>query len=116
MEQARERGKFTNKSDSDRQVRSIRATEEVWNKFGELAEEENLTRADFLERFVKDRESLPLIEEIKKREEKGIEEKIRELILGLEKSGKNELNVPSKEKAIVRRALSALVDYLVIHG
>lgn len=116
MQQTRERGKFANKSESDRQVRSIRATEEVWTKFGEIAESGDLTRADFLERFVKERESLPLIEEIKKREEKEIEERIKELILGLEKNGKNELNIPSKEKAIARRVLSGLINYLVIHG
>lgn len=46
------RGRFTNKSNSERQVRSIRATDEVWNLLGEKAEDNDMTRADFLEALV----------------------------------------------------------------
>ena len=47
------RGQFTNKSDSDRRVRSIRVTDDVWEKFGEMAAERCITRADLLEEVVK---------------------------------------------------------------
>ena len=48
------RGQFTNKSDSDRYVRSIRVTDEIWNRFGEMAAERCITRADLLEEIVKE--------------------------------------------------------------
>ena len=48
------RGQFTNKSDSDRHVRSIRVTDEIWEKFGEIAAERCITRADLLEEIVKE--------------------------------------------------------------
>ncbi|MDJ0647413.1 MAG: hypothetical protein QNJ60_01790 [Xenococcaceae cyanobacterium MO_188.B19] len=43
------KGRFISKSKSDRQVKSIRATDETWNKFGEEAEKLSITRADLLE-------------------------------------------------------------------
>lgn len=48
-----EQGKFLSKSDVNRHVRSLRLTDSVWNKFGEMASEQSLTRADFLEKLVK---------------------------------------------------------------
>lgn len=42
-------GKFAAKSDSDRAVRSIRATDETWAIFGDRADEHDMTRADYLE-------------------------------------------------------------------
>lgn len=50
----RRKGQFVPKSDSERQVRSIRATERTWNDFGFLADERRITRADLLERWVGD--------------------------------------------------------------
>ena len=49
-----EKGQFGNKSDSKRKVRSIRVTDEVWNKFGEMEVQRSITRADLLEEFVND--------------------------------------------------------------
>lgn len=46
-------GKFLSKSEDNRHVRSIRLTDAVWNKLGEISESQNLTRADFLEQLVK---------------------------------------------------------------
>ena len=43
-----------NKSDCARRVRSIRVTDEVWEKFGEIAAERCITRADLLEEIVKE--------------------------------------------------------------
>ena len=48
------RGQFTNKSNYKRQVRTIRTTDEIWRKFGEMALERGITRADLLEEIVKD--------------------------------------------------------------
>lgn len=113
-------GHFENKSDEPRLVKSIRVTDSTWKKFGEVADSQNISRADLLESFFteKEKESFEILEAIEEREKEqnGIEYTIRELILGLEKNGKNELNVSSKEKAIARRVLSSLIDYLVIHG
>ena len=45
-------GKFLNKSNNFRKTRSIRATDEIWNKFGDIANQEGITRADLLERII----------------------------------------------------------------
>ena len=47
------RGQYIHKSDSDRQVRSIRVTDDIWRKFGEMADRQSITRADLLEKMVK---------------------------------------------------------------
>jgi hypothetical protein len=44
-----DKGHFMRKSDSDRKIRSIRATDDTWNLLGNKAEENDMTRADFLE-------------------------------------------------------------------
>lgn len=47
-----ELGQFTSKSGEERSVRSIRATDTVWNVFGVVAENRGITRADLLELMV----------------------------------------------------------------
>jgi predicted DNA-binding ribbon-helix-helix protein len=47
--QPRDNGKFQNKSDQPREVRSIRATDRTWIKLGDYAESRSITRADLLE-------------------------------------------------------------------
>jgi hypothetical protein len=47
--QPRDNGKFQNKSDQPREVRSIRATDRTWIKLGDHAESRGITRADLLE-------------------------------------------------------------------
>ncbi len=54
MQGRSKKGTFLNKSNSDRQVKSIRATEKIWNKFGEEAERLSITRADLLEKMFSD--------------------------------------------------------------
>ena len=39
-------GRFINKSDDYRHVRSMRVTDEIWEKFGEMALERGIIRAD----------------------------------------------------------------------
>lgn len=53
MQQVRgKQGRFVHKSDADRQVRSIRATDSTWQTFGQYANELGMTRADLLEHLV----------------------------------------------------------------
>ncbi len=53
MEHRDDSGKFTLKSDSERKVRSIRATDRTWDDFGFEADKRRITRADLLEQWVK---------------------------------------------------------------
>jgi hypothetical protein len=47
-----EKGKFAAKSEDGRSVRSVRATDATWMQFGDMAEDQGMTRADLLERWV----------------------------------------------------------------
>lgn len=47
-------GKFIQKSDQPRQVRSLRLTDSAWNKLGKLAEAQKMTRGDFIEKLMTD--------------------------------------------------------------
>lgn len=49
-------GRFAAKSDEERRVRSVRATDETWDKFGEMAESKGMTRADLLEAIAEEGE------------------------------------------------------------
>lgn len=50
IEQERnETGKFTTKGDEVRAVRSIRLTDNTWAALGDKADEQDMTRADYLE-------------------------------------------------------------------
>lgn len=50
MEQDKDdRGRFARKGDSERKIRSIRLTDKTWNLLGEKAEENDMTKADYLE-------------------------------------------------------------------
>lgn len=53
MEPRTDSGQFALKSDAARSVRSIRATDWVWDEFGFLADGQKITRADLLEQWVK---------------------------------------------------------------
>jgi hypothetical protein len=53
MENRTDRGTFAPKSDSERKVRSIRATDHTWDDFGFEADKRRITRADLLEQWVK---------------------------------------------------------------
>ncbi|MGB3493652.1 MAG: hypothetical protein WBA57_13055 [Elainellaceae cyanobacterium] len=50
--QRREDGRFKAKSTEDRKVRSIRATDSAWESLGDLAEAQNMSRADLVERLI----------------------------------------------------------------
>ncbi len=48
------KGKFTTKSAGPRKTKTIRVTDEVWKKFGKLADNQKISRADLLEIWIKD--------------------------------------------------------------
>jgi hypothetical protein len=53
MSRARgQQGRFIPKSDAERRVRTLRATDGVWQAFGQHAEAQDMTRADLLEQWV----------------------------------------------------------------
>ena len=89
------KGQFVNKSDGNRQVRSIRVTDEIWEKFGNIASERSITRADLLEEIVKSNslssstnQSIIILQEalkLKANAGGAIKEKIREALLILSK-------------------------------
>jgi len=103
-------GRFQKKGLEAREVRSIRATDSYWEQMGEIAEKKDITRADLLEQMLDEieKEEYPIIEQINKT----IEDKIKEIIEGLGRGGANQLDIPSKEKAIARRTLEAILSYL----
>lgn len=47
-----ENGKFVQKSDEPRQIRSLRLTDTTWKKLGELADKKNITKADLIEEII----------------------------------------------------------------
>ena len=53
MQSRNQKGQFKNKSETERKVRSIRATDDVWQKLGEIAIQQRITRADLLEEIIK---------------------------------------------------------------
>lgn len=52
MEPRAKDGKFAPKSSTERKVRSIRATDHVWDDFGFEADRRRITRADLLEMWI----------------------------------------------------------------
>ena len=62
-----ESGKFAAKSNENRQVRSIRLTDSVWDTLGKIADERSITRADLVENWM-DREYFDLEEKAKQLE------------------------------------------------
>ena len=52
MQNRDNKGQFTNKSDTQRKVRSIRATDQTWEIFGDIAQQQGITRADLLEQMM----------------------------------------------------------------
>ncbi len=50
--QRNESGKFIQKSDEPRKVRSVRLTDVAWNELGRIANERDITRADLIEELI----------------------------------------------------------------
>ena len=94
-------GKFTSKSDEDREVRSLRCTAATWQKLGELAELQGITRADLIEQWTTALE--------KPVSSSGLDQ--------IDKAIAHVLNDPAvtrngKDRGSVRRALEAVRNFL----
>ena len=89
------RGRFVSKSNDYRKVRSMRVTDEIWEKFGNIAFQQGITRADLLEEIVKsdysvinNNQVINLLQEalkLKANAGGAIKKKIREVLLILSK-------------------------------
>lgn len=110
MTNRNDKGRYNRKGDSNRSVRSIRVTDSYWERMGEIAEENDITRGDLLEKLIEEikSEPLPIIEAIENR----TEEIIKEIIEELEKRGDNRLDISNKDKAAAKRTLKGLIEYL----
>ncbi len=106
MPQSRnDRGQFAAKSDANREVRSIRLTDETWTKLGELADSRGVTRADLVEQIVE----LDLLNRSPSEGELSLQQVVAAVdkVLDDPKITRN-----GKDKGSVRRALHALLEYL----
>ena len=94
-------GKFVSKSDESREVHSLRCTDATWQRLGEVAESQGITRADLVEQWTTALE--------KPVSSSGLDQ-IDEAIAHV-------LNDPAvtrngKDRGSVRRALEALRNFL----
>lgn len=107
-------GKFSPKSDENRQVRSIRLTDTAWNALGELADVRGITRADLLEEWFIDG-SFSLDKIIKNLE---LEiNNIKSSSVCLPKFVLNNLNKVASERGITREELVIkLLDSCAVHN
>lgn len=94
-----ERGKFLNKSNDYRQVRSIRVTDKAWKKLGEIAEIQSITRADLIEMWLKNNEVFTI-------DKAQMEEVIEEILKDPDVTRKG------KDKSAIRRGFEALLRQL----
>lgn len=104
-QQKNDLGQFTSKSEDERKVRSIRATDATWMRFGDAAEERGITRADLLELMVEDNRFDQLVEE----ENQGVD--IKAVLDILEEAISYKGNAGNQIKDKVREAI-ALIKYV----
>jgi hypothetical protein len=103
-------GKFKQKGDQPRKVRSLRLTDQCWEQLGQIAESQLSTRADLIEDIVKNKLIVNSVPELKEDNQGNIKEIISGLIETLYRS--NELEINSKVKACTKRAFEKLLKYL----
>ncbi len=104
-----ESGKFAQKSDELRRVRSIRLTDSTWEALGAIATERGITRADLLEQLVEE----GVISQSQSQEFNGVGKTAAEI----EKLIERVLADPvvtrkGKDKGAAKRALEALLKLL----
>lgn len=58
-----QKGRFTQKGEEERKVRSLRLTDSTWNTLGKWADEHNVTRADLIEKWVSNSQSEQIYQE-----------------------------------------------------
>lgn len=94
-----EQGKFLNKSDEFRHVRSIRVTDKAWEKLGEIANNRSITRADLIEEWLEN-------DEIFKIDKVQVEAVMEEILQDQKVTRKG------KDRSAVRRGFEALLERL----
>ena len=102
-----ELGKFSPKSNENRQVRSIRLTDATWDALGDLAASRSITRADLIEEWFLDG-SFSLNNLITKLELELTNLRISSVCLSA--SALNKLNKIADERSITREEL--IIDLL----
>lgn len=101
-----ERGRFARKSSSERKIRSIRTTDEVWKLLGEKAEENEMTRADFLEALVN--------EDVVWNEEKDVESEVDFDVDEVAEILKEALTFKSREGVKIKAKIKEVLELMNI--
>lgn len=98
-------GRFTAKSDENREVRSLRLTETTWQRLGELANRRHITRADLIEQAVESE----LLSQLPAAGESSLQQVAAAInrVLNDPKVTRN-----GKDRGSVKRALHALLEHL----
>jgi predicted DNA-binding ribbon-helix-helix protein len=103
-----ESGQFAPKSNDYRHVRSIRLTDETWEKIGYAAEAQKITRADLIEQMAEDGVFEQLIAPATVPDSS-------QLLAAVESVMSNpDVTRKGKDKGAVKRALEALLSHLGI--
>lgn len=98
-----EHGRFASKSDEPREVRSIRLTDSVWQKLGEIADSRCITRADLIEELA---QSIVLDQESTGLSLQQVEDEAAQVL------NDSAVTRNGKDRGSVRRALEALINRL----
>lgn len=122
-----DQGKFGMKGEHYRKVRSVRLTDEVWEKLTTVSKSRMMSVGDLLEQLVTDGwvdewEQFDPESQVNHngsgvRLNSGTEIKpsiVEELVQGLDRGGANQLNLDHRDKAPGRRTLLALLAYLKV--
>lgn len=99
-----EAGRFAAKSDEPRSVRTMRLTDIVWVKLGEMADSRGITRADLIEQIVE--------QEILKQASVG-KLTVQQVSIAVEQVlNDSTVTRNGKDRGSIRRALQALLSLL----
>ena len=99
-----QKGRFVQKSEEPRQIRSIIVTDSTWKEIGRIAELNKLTRADIIEKIFNRETSKETtskqfnLEQIKKAVEEILEDK--------------DITRNGRDKSAIRKGLQALINKL----
>lgn len=91
-------GRFTPKSEEQRKVRTVRATDAVWNELGRRATDESVTRADLLEMWMSEDAGTSNPQQPSEKISPEVVEQLRELIA-------EALTIPSNKGGGIKKKL-----------
>jgi hypothetical protein len=102
-------GKFAQKSDELRHVRSIRLTDSTWEALGAIATQRSITRADLLEQLAEE----GLISQSQTQESNGVGKTVTEIEKLIERVLADPVVTRNgKDRGAVKRGLEALLKLL----